>query len=386
MTLAAEPALPLLLQGDAHARGLAQARLNPDMVEPVRHAIRHRLAESAAALARDDVRRFIDAQRGHTQAHYPEILAEIAGIAEGFGLPEDQVFDYLHCSSAMDIAALPEHDPDGCTSFALATPAHGALLAKNRDYRNEHVAIQRVMRHADPAWNGREILVVGSLGSPGNFSSGINNAGLAVADTASRTTDMGPGFHRYFLLTWLLVHCASVDEALAAIRRTTHTGSGLLVLADETGAVASVELGHRRVGIECGVAGRTGRTNHFVTPAMAPYNLKVADSARSRTNSAQRWVALQPLLAGLPANAAPGDAASLLCHHDPLGHAGFCRHGGDDLSTTIAGAIYATRDRTLHAAFGQPCSAPWRRYALSSPAAAAAAQIPQTIQPSEFRP
>ncbi|MBL8703526.1 MAG: hypothetical protein JNM30_01715, partial [Rhodospirillales bacterium] len=55
-------------------------------------------------------------------------------------------------------------------------------------------------------------------------------------------------------------------------------------------------------------------------------------------------------------------------------HAGFCRHGGDDLSTTIAGAIYATRDRTLHAAFGQPCSAPWRRYALS------------TIQPPEFRP
>lgn len=364
MTIVAEPALPLLLRGDAHGRGLAQAALNPDMVEPVRHAIRHRLAETGTALARDDVRRFIGAQRVHTQAHYPEILAEIAGIAEGFGLPEGQVFDYLHCSSAMDIAALPEHDPDGCTSFALATPAHGALLAKNRDYRNEHVAIQRVVRHVDPAWNGRELLVIGSLGSPGNFSSGINNAGLAVADTASRTTDMGPGFHRYFLLTWLLVHCASVDEALAAIRRITHTGSGLLVLADETGAVASVELGHRRVGIERAAAGRTGRTNHFVTSTMTSYNLNVVDSAPSRANSARRWTALQPLLAGLPGNAVPGDAALLLRHHDPLGHAGFCRHGGGDLSTTIAGAIYATRDRTLHAAFGQPCTAPWRRYAL----------------------
>jgi len=374
MSLDAEPVLPLLLRGDARGRGLAQAALNPDMVEPVRHAIRHRLEETAVALAHNEVRRFITAQRAATEQCYPEILAEIAGIAEGFGLPEAQLFDYLHCSSAMDVAALPEHDPDGCTAFALATPPHGALLAKNRDYRNEHVAIQRVMHHVDPAWNGREILVVGSLGSPGNFSSGMNNAGLAIADTASRTTDMGPGFHRYFLLTWLLVHCATVDEALVAIRRITHTGSGLLVLADATGATASVELGHRAVGIEPGVAGRTGRTNHFVTPAMAPRNLKLRDTQRSRANSTARFAALQPLLAGLPAEATPADAAGLLRRHDPRGHAGFCRHGGDDLSTTIAGAIYATRSGTLHAAFGQPCRAAWRRYAFSSPAAVAAAQ------------
>lgn len=382
MTFAAEIAQPLDLRGGAHARGLAQARLNPDMIGPVRHAIAHRLGETRDALARDDVRRFIDAQRAYTRAHYPEILAEIAGIAAGFGLPEDQVFDYLHCSSAMDVAALPEHDPDGCTAFALATPAHGALLAKNRDYRNEHVAIQRVMRHADPAWNGRELLVIGSLGSPGNFSSGINNAGLAIADTASRTTDMGPGFHRYFLLTWLLVHCATVDEALAEIRRITHTGSGLLVLADQTGAVASVELGHRAVGIERGIAGRTGRTNHFVTPSMAPANLKPADSAASRANSARRWTALQPLLAGLPGDAATDTVAAVLRHHDPSGDAAICRHGGADLSTTIAGAIYATRDRTLHAAFGQPCSAPWRRYGFAPDAP----HDPSTIQPPESRP
>lgn len=368
----AQPGLPVTLKGAPQARGRAQAAQCPDMVGQVRHAIQHRLGEAATALARDDVRRFIAEQHAYTAEHYPQILAEISGIAAGFGLAEAQLFDYLHCSSAMDIAALPEHDPDGCTSFALTSPAHGALLAKNRDYRQEHVAIQRVMRHADPAWNGREILVVGSLGSPGNFSSGINSAGLAVSDTASRTTDMGPGFHRYFLMTWLLVHCASVDEALAAIRRIVHTGSGLLVLADATGAVASVELGHRAVGIDRGAAGRTGRTNHFILPAMAPANLKVADSRRSRANSADRWTALQPLLASLPASASTADMASLLRHHDPRGHAGFCRHGGDDLSMTIAGAIYATGDRTLHAAFGQPCTAPWHRYALSATAPAAA--------------
>lgn len=369
----ADAAEPLVLVGGPYARGLEQAALCPDMVPAVRHAVQHRLDETGAALARPKVRRFIAAQRDFTARHYPEILAEVQGLAAGFGLTEATLFDYLHCSSAADLAAQPEHEPehrpDGCTSFALAT-ADGALLAKNRDYRPEHVAIQRVMRHADPDWRGRQILVLGSLGSPGNFSSGINSDGLAVADTASRTTDMGPGLHRYFLLTWLLVHCATVGEAVAAIRRMTHTGSGLLVLADALGAVAAVELGHRRVAVEQRVDGRVGRSNHFVTPAMAPANLNVADNAASRANSVARFAALQPALDTVPATL--DGIADLLGRHDPS--AAFCRHGGADLSTTISGAIYDTGRRRMHVALGFPCSAPWRRYEFTPAASAAAAE------------
>lgn len=369
----AATAEPLALTGGPYARGLAQAALCPDMVEHVRHAIRHRLSETAPALARGEVRQFIQGQRAYTERQYPEILAELQGIAAGFGLGEQALFDYMHCSSAMDLAALPEHDPDGCTSFAASLPEGGAMLAKNRDYRPEHVPIQRVMRHADPDWGGRNILVLGSLGSPGNFSSGMNSDGLVVSDTASRTIDMGVGFHRYFLLTWLLVHCASVDQALAAIRRITHTGSGLLILADASGAVAAVELGHRRVGIERMTSGRVGRTNHFVTPEMAAVNLKAAGSARSRANSIRRWGVLGPLLAGLPQPPAIDDVARLLAHHDAKGDAAFCRHGGGDLSTTISGAIYCARERRMYAALGNSCEAPWRRFDLPPAASAAAA-------------
>lgn len=368
----ATPAEPLRLTGAPRARGLGQAAQCPDMVENVRHAIQHRLAETATALARAEVRQFIEGQRACAEREYPAILEEISGIAEGFGLSEATLFDYLHCSSAMDLVARSEPHPDACTSFALSTQDGGALLAKNRDYRPEHVPIQRVMRHGDPAWNGREILVLGSLGSPGNFSSGINSDGLAVSDTASRTSDMGPGLHRYFLLTWLLVHCATVGEALAAIRRFTHTGSGLLILADAEGAVAAVELGHRRVGIEHRDRGRVGRTNHFVLPEMAPANLLAPDSAASRANSALRFEALGPMLDALPTAAA--DAAHLLAHHDPAQQASICRHGGPDLSTTIAGAIYDTRARRLYAAQGNPCAAPWRQFDLRPAASAAAAQ------------
>lgn len=364
---------PLLLAGDAFARGTAQARLCPDMVAPVRHAIEHRLAETAAALGRPAVRRFIAGQYAFTRRVYPAILEEISGIAEGFGVPETTLFDYLHCSSAMDMAALRERNPDGCTSFAVTLGA-GAVLAKNRDYRTEHVAIQRVMLHRDPAWGGRAMLVLGSLGSPGNFSSGMNSDGLAVSDTASRTTDMGVGLHRYFLLTRLLADCADVEQALALIRGTTHTGSGLLILADAKGAVAAVELGHRQVGIEQHRAGRVGRTNHFVTRDMAAANLLAADSAASRTNSERRWSVLPALLGELGDNPGVDAVGGLLAYHGGQGGAAFCRHGGDDLSATIAGAIYLTRERRMLAALGNPCASPWRRYAFKPAASAAAAQ------------
>lgn len=365
---------PLMLRGSPRERGRLQAALRPELAGEVRHAVESRLAETAPALGWPTVRRFIDGQRAFTERHYPEILAEIDGIAEGFGLSAARLFDYLHCSTALDLTALPEQRPDGCTSFAAAAFAGGAVLAKNRDYRREHIAIQQVMRHADPAWNGREILVLGSLGSPGNFSSGLNSDGLALSDTASRTTDLGVGFHRYFLMTWLLVNCDSVDSALAAIRRITHTGSGLLVLADRTGAVAAVELGHRRVGIEQRPAGRVGRVNHFVLPDMAPANMEAGASAASRANSERRWPCLQRRLAALPDLCGPDDIAAVLSYHGEDGGEAFCRHEGADLSLTIAATIFLTRTRQLFAAFGNPCAATWQRFDLSPAVSVSAAQ------------
>jgi len=367
-------AVPLTLRGDAYARGRAQAAQCPDMIEHVRHAIVHRLSETAAALRRPDVRAFIDVQRAITAASYPEIVEEIRGIADGFGVDPATLFDYLHCSSATDLAELDEHGPDGCTSIAITAQGGGALVAKNRDYRPEHIPIQRLMRHEDPAWGGRALLVLGSLGSPGNFSSGMNSDGLAVADTASRTTDMGPGLHRYFLLTWLLVHCRSVDEAVAAIRRTTHTGSGLLLVGDAGGAVAAVELGHRRIGFEFKSSGRVARTNHFVTPAMVPTNLEVAGSAASGDNSRRRFRSLTALVEAMPATPDVHDVRGLLTYHGDEGGEALCRHGGDHLSATISGAIWDTARRQVSMASGNPCQSPWLHAALGpgdEPAASA---------------
>lgn len=352
---------PLRFEGGPYERGRAQADVRPDLVEAVRAAVELRLREVEGALERPDVRAFLDGQRAATERYFPDVLAEIEGIGAGFGIEPARLFAFLHASTIADLLACRQDAAEGCTAFAVRTGG-GALLAKNRDYRDEHRALQQVMLHR-PA-DGRSFLVVGSLGAPGCFSSGINAAGLALADTATRTRDLGPGLHRYFLLTLLLQRCATVEEALASIRATPHTGSGCLVLADAAGDLAAVELGHRAVGIERGEAGRIGRTNHHRLPETAPGNLLSEANAHSHGNSIARAAVLGLALERFGAMPGADAVGARLARHADAEGPGFCRHGEGDLAATISGAIFDTGALRLFFCAGPPCGGAWRRFEL----------------------
>jgi hypothetical protein len=327
----------VVLEGDAHARGLGQARGCPDAAPAVRAAIRARLG--AAPTDTPCARAFLAAQREATAHLAPEALAELAGIAEGFGLDADEVFVFLHLGCLADLAAAPD-DSDGCTAFARA-----GVVAKNRDFRPEHAALQRVFVHRDPAWRGRSVLCLGSLGAPGAWSSGMNSDGLALADTQIPTAEHGPGILRYFLMNRLLAGCASVAEALALIRSVPHAGGGSLVLADASGAAAAVELRHGRVEVEEGAC--VARTNHYTG---------VPDRLAPVVHSRARLATLRAALADI------ADARAILALHAPEP---LCRHHPDP-SPTLAGAVYDTRARRAAVALGPPCTAPWRVIALGA--------------------
>ncbi|PZW39384.1 acyl-CoA:6-aminopenicillanic acid acyl transferase [Humitalea rosea] len=298
----------------------------------MRAAIRTRLAQ---APGRDErMRRFLAAQQAATARLAPEALEEIAGIAEGFALDPAEVFDFLHLGCLADLAAAPA-DTDGCSAFAAA-----GRVAKNRDFRPEHAGLQRVFCHLDPAWGGRRVLCLGSLGAPGAWSSGLNSDGLALADTQIPTADHGPGLLRYFLMTRLLATCATVAQALAAIADLPHAGGGSLVLGDATGAAAAVELRHGRVDVAHGAW--VARTNHYTA---AP------DPLAPVPHSAGRLALLQAALAAESAR----EPRALLATHAPVA---LCRHAPDP-SPTLAGAVWDCAGRSAVIAAGPPCTADW---------------------------
>jgi isopenicillin-N N-acyltransferase like protein len=359
---------PLILRGDAFGRGEQQAIQCPDQVRAVRQAVDSRLAALGSALATPFVAEFLARQWRFCQDHDPMGLHETQGIAKGFGLDPETLFSYLHGNIVADMAAAALADPppgEGCTSWAAArSDGQGAWLVKNRDYRGEHGALQRVFLHADPAWGPRMLMCVGSLGSPGAFSSGINSDGLAVVDTQIDTGDHGVGWLRYFLMTALLRNCVTVTDALATIARVPHAGGGSLVLADRSGALAAVELGHQKQALETVGARWTVRTNHFTGPA-SPARLEGRKDPAASQCSQDRLMRVRAALQASDGVMNLAGIQALMAGHDDGDLGGPCRHADGDGSKTLSTVIYQTRISSLVMSHGAPCQGWWRSYAFS---------------------
>ncbi len=343
--------------GPAYERGRAQAGAAP--VDTVRRATVARVAQ-----ARDEgmidasAEAYLAEQRSFHAAHDPEGLEELRGVADAFALSEADLFAHLHLGTLRDMkggAALIE----GCSAVAVGQGPEGPLVFKNRDFSGRHLGIQCVLRHAGPDIATGQVLSLGSLGSLAAWSSGINAAGLAVADTQVAVNRHRVGWLRYFLLPRLLARARTVGEALAMIRGLPHAGGGTLVLADRFGATASVELSARGPAIAEG--GLQWRTNHYTAAACRDETLG-ADGDRIAGNSHRRFDHLARVLPGRDWTRA--DAKRLMSTHPGPDGAPICQHGdGGDGAETISSVVYSCRLGEMEISEGTPCLGRWQAMA-----------------------
>jgi isopenicillin-N N-acyltransferase-like protein len=355
--MSGDPPRLVELSGDAFARGRAQAAGGE--VRKVREVILSRVEEArAGGLLGGEAKRYLDAQRTFGERVDPLGMAELEGIAKGFGLTGDEVFTHLHLGILQDLAKLAPSSQDGCSAWAVGDGPDGPLVVKNRDFSGEHAGIQRVFRHDGPDLEQGPLLCISSLGAPGAYSSGMNAAGLAVVDTQVGVRRHRAGWLRYFLMTRILATAASVDEALRLIRWGPHAGGGTLVLADRDGAAACVELGATAVASE--EAPVVCRTNHFTTTALAAETLARAESEID-ANSIRRRAFLDSILPGRAWGVA--DAKALMARHD---EAPICQHGGHDGTRTLSSTVDCCRSGVLDVCLGNPCAGQWHSIPLMS--------------------
>jgi isopenicillin-N N-acyltransferase like protein len=350
------------LSGTPYDRGVQQARIDPKSGPAVFSAIMNRVEQARSALA--DASDFLAAQWAFTAAHALGQLEQIHGIADGFGIEVNDLFAYLHLGVIEDGEGLPSTEEDGCSVLACDTRADGPLLAKNRDYRGEHRALQRVFLENDPSWGARSVLSVGSLGSPGAFSSGMNSDGLALADTRIGWRRPGTGWLRYLLMNEILIRTTSVTEAIAYIRSQPHVGGGSLVLADAYGNKAAVELASDKVFVDRSEKTCVGRTNHFLAR-----DLKVDQTRSTRDpNSSNSEGRLDRIdhwqRSGNAGTRSLETLVRLLGYHAIDDEPALCRHGENDGSQTISTTLFACKSRRLYFCPGNPCVEHWRTYAF----------------------
>ena len=361
----AEAIETVILTGSAYERGLQQALQRPELVSQTHAAIHGRLESIADALSRPEVASYLKRQFKFIEAHDDDGFQETLGIAHGLSLPHATVLTYLHANVLQDILQPKAPMLDGCTSWAMRNTAGGSLVVKNRDYRGEHGVLQQVFLHVAETLPGKRMICVGSLGSPGAFSSGMNARGLAVVDTQIGTHDHGVGWLRYFLMTALLRQCESVDAALEMVLSVPHVGGGTLILGDASGCCASVELGHTVATNVIRSETFVAKTNHYLDAALAATMTNRSDDLS--LSSVARLRQVQIKLGQRKCEFSLKNAQELMATHKA--GANICSHANvmdSSSSRTLSSVIYDTADGALYMTNGNPCEVPWRQMSFST--------------------
>ena len=346
----------LTLQGDHYAVGWQHGR-------QVRK-LRLRIAEAMDACFRRIERDGPDARfealvqetREALEAFDAPLLSMIRGQAEALEFDFDVLLRYDLVIYLRDALTARQHaGVEGCTTWAAtgsATAEGQPILAKNRDYRAEHLPLQVVI--AVTPERGHRYVCSGSAGSPGVFCAGISQVGLAVADTHVCSTDLGPGLPDYALMMHILEEHDSVSSALDYLRSVPRLGRNNLILADAQGHLAVFESGHRGYGLFESYDGFLVNTNHFASPEMRDCFVEV-DPPQARGRSFRRYERVASALDAAWGRVDVSFARRLMAAHDgPL--ASICCHldADSDLST-ISASIFLPAQRTMLFCHGLPC-------------------------------
>ena len=254
---------------------------------------------------------------------------------------------YLHT----ELVSREKPDVEGCTTWAAtgsATADGQPILAKNRDYSVDYLRLQVVI-DATPK-SGYRYVCSGSAGCPGIFCAGINEMGLAVADTHVCSPDLGPGLPDYALMMHILEEHDSVSAALDYLRSVPRMGRNNLILADSQGHLAVFEIGHRRYGLFESDDGTLVNTNHFVSP-------ELRDCCKDIGRTHERFEKATNELEGAFGQVDVPFAKRLMATH--AGPASICNHPG-----TISASIFLPSKQTMLFCHGLPCQGHYDEFVL----------------------
>ena len=277
------------------------------------------------------------------ERYAPELLEEVAGLAEGAGMSYDSAF-FLQVATELELEA------QGCTALGIERSEHGPFIAQNWDQPHLSRGNQIVLR-LQP--RGRhEILMFTHAGCVGYI--GLNDQGLGVVQNQLYAAKKPMGLTGYFIIRKLFGF-DSVHKGLAWLRGVPIGSSGNYILGDAVGSIVDVELGDGRY--------RSQRrsvqvhTNHYLLRGW----LSRDRGADMLPDSQDRLRRLRALLA-----TSADEAAALRALKDHTGYpTSICRHEGAPGLRTTASVLLRLRNREMCLCYGNPCMGRYRLYRLA---------------------
>ncbi len=306
------------------------------------------------------------------EAFCPGLLDEIQGCADSLGIPAGQLVylfeTYLRVNHCSHFAVLP----------SITSNQH-LLVGRNYDFseKMEDLSLMTTRISDKYVHIGSPLIWLGR-------TDGMNEHGLVVTMSAGgipagRHEGMTPpiqtGFMFWALVRTLLEQCRTVDEAIALIERFPCCGNPILLLADQHGQAAVVEIWGPHHGIKRIDATSPeqfiGATNHFTIPAMiphAPYKMRHSD-VRYNTITARLQQSAPQIT--------PDIVRGILSDPYPEG---LCAHYYDEYFGTLHSIIFDATAVTAEVCFGSPYENAWHTFDLRQPGTSSEYQVTLPIE------
>lgn len=163
------------------------------------------------------------------KTHYPTILQEIKGLADG----QDAAYEKLCAVLLSMYCIMPEQK---CTNVCF-TCEEGYFLGRDSDFLT---AIEKYYMNCIYRLKGAYAFQANTTAFL-EMEDGMNEHGLAVGFTSIYPTVMKPGINAGFLVRYLLEKCKTTQEAITCLRQLPIASSQTLAIMDAHGDYAIVE-------------------------------------------------------------------------------------------------------------------------------------------------
>jgi len=287
---------------------------------------------------------------------FPDLMAEIGGIADGAGLPYETLAAYNLMDEQWWYDLPVQRAVPGCSVLALPS-GDGMLLAQNMDLPGFMDGSQVVLRIREPG--GAPSLVLSSAGLIG--LTGVSHAGFAICvNTLLMLNHDAAGVPVVFALRSALRQ-GSAGAAAVHLQCLRHASGQHYAIADRDG-VTSLECSATSVVtvVQC-AAGPMLHTNHPLQCTDIDHSaLEIMERNGDLANSRERYLALDAAIGCI--DGAEGIAALLSDTGSPL-----CFTSGRPGASHTFGSVLFTLGSKLAARFrlGHPAAAPWQEVAFT---------------------
>ena len=215
--------------------------------------------------------------------HFPEVLEEIQGIADGNKVPTETLHALLFSMYCFEL-------DNKCTCFAVSTDDE-IIFARNSDFL---VSLEKLYMNClynlkdCYSFNGNTTAFV-------QMEDGVNIHGLAVGITFVYPHLRKPGLNAGMLARYFLEKCKTTEEVLTALHQLPVASAQTFTIADKSGEIVVVECNPREIAV---IHPRDGdkfvaTANNFNSEKMKAYRNPGIDDWRSGERYQTVYTALE---------------------------------------------------------------------------------------------